>query len=454
VNRKSILSGFLNLFLLSMLLVAFFSGVSSHAAVSEAEWSMFQHDAAHTGYSSNGLPANIVSLWNASAASVISNVAVAQNYVYFISRDEIFALNASNGKSVWSSPSSSSDTDKLYNIIHECPAVVDGYVYTKYCAYDALTGQLMLDYTRNGVYGSPTVAEGVILINTNFGNLMSPDGLIALNAKTGVKIWDFKEDSNGHMPGFMNHPPAIANGVVYFPCASGVYAFNVQTGDQIWRVPINGFAGYVTVADGNVYCVLPEHGYYGPSVFYCFDASTGHTKWTCHTPATYQPSVANGVVYVRSNALNASTGKLIWNNTLLTSSQAIAGDIVYSVNIRKTSRGGEYSSVYEIHALNASTGNEEGIYSLGHLQNGLNEFPRFPAIANGTLYISQSVGEYDSSRVFCLGSAQPSSNSSPEPTSTPYHDPQQIEPVILGVAITVAVLTIGLGLLVYLIKRK
>jgi hypothetical protein len=45
--------------------------------------------------------------------------------------------------------------------------------------------------------------------------------------------------------------------------------------------------------------------------------------------------------------------------------------------------------------------------------------------------------------------------SSPTPTSTPYQEPQQIEQaLILGLTITVAVLGAGLGLLIYLIKRK
>jgi hypothetical protein len=45
--------------------------------------------------------------------------------------------------------------------------------------------------------------------------------------------------------------------------------------------------------------------------------------------------------------------------------------------------------------------------------------------------------------------------SSPEPTATPYEEPQSTgQEVILGVAVTVAIVVIGLGLLVYLIKRK
>lgn len=43
----------------------------------------------------------------------------------------------------------------------------------------------------------------------------------------------------------------------------------------------------------------------------------------------------------------------------------------------------------------------------------------------------------------------------PTPIPTPYNEPQSTElEVILGVAITVAVLVAGLGLLIYLIKRK
>ena len=50
-----------------------------------------------------------------------------------------------------------------------------------------------------------------------------------------------------------------------------------------------------------------------------------------------------------------------------------------------------------------------------------------------------------------------SSNSSatPSPTPLPSEEPQQLDQQsILGVAVTVAVVAVGLGLLVYLIKRK
>ena len=54
-----------------------------------------------------------------------------------------------------------------------------------------------------------------------------------------------------------------------------------------------------------------------------------------------------------------------------------------------------------------------------------------------------------------IETASPEPTFTPEPTSTPYSEPQKLgQEAILGVAITVAVVVIGLGLLVYLIKRK
>ena len=49
----------------------------------------------------------------------------------------------------------------------------------------------------------------------------------------------------------------------------------------------------------------------------------------------------------------------------------------------------------------------------------------------------------------------PMPTASPAPTSTPYNEPQQtVQEIIIGAAIAVAVIGAGLGLLIYLIKRK
>jgi hypothetical protein len=59
---------------------------------------------------------------------------------------------------------------------------------------------------------------------------------------------------------------------------------------------------------------------------------------------------------------------------------------------------------------------------------------------------------WSNTQTITIGESQ---TSTPEPTSTPYTEPQSSEQtVILGVAVTVAVVCAGLGLLFYLIKRR
>ena len=61
---------------------------------------------------------------------------------------------------------------------------------------------------------------------------------------------------------------------------------------------------------------------------------------------------------------------------------------------------------------------------------------------------------WSSTQTLTLGENQ-TPTPSPEITPTPYEEPQSTEQtVIIGLAITVAVLAVGLGLLIYLIKRK
>jgi len=73
--------------------------------------------------------------------------------------------------------------------------------------------------------------------------------------------------------------------------------------------------------------------------------------------------------------------------------------------------------------------------------------------------------DWSSTQTITIGESQtpapspattPTPTSTPEPTSTPYQEPQQTEQseIIVGAAIAAAVIGAGLGLLIYLIKRK
>lgn len=82
---------------------------------------------------------------------------------------------------------------------------VAGGSYTDSLVYalNATTGAELWSYaTGNQVYSSPAVANGVVYIGSDDGNLY------ALNAATGVKLWSY---ATGGSVG----DPVVANGMVY-----------------------------------------------------------------------------------------------------------------------------------------------------------------------------------------------------------------------------------------------
>jgi outer membrane protein assembly factor BamB len=104
---------------------------------------------------------------------------VANGYVYLLDSDHLHCVRASDGHQVWNQSLPS-------GLPNSCPAVYEGYVYTPLTAYNASTGELVLNYTNYQGYSSPTIAEGIIYFGSVFGK-----SLFALNATTGSKIWNY-----------------------------------------------------------------------------------------------------------------------------------------------------------------------------------------------------------------------------------------------------------------------
>ena len=91
-----------------------------------------------------------------------------------------------------------------------------------------------------------------------------------------------------------------------------------------------------------------------------------------------------------------------------------------------------------------------GIFGVGTLDNLTDGYHVVEAYSTDT-----KGNTISSSTTFLVESKSPATTSTPEPTSTPYSEPQLTEQeAIIGLAITVAVVFVGLGLLFYLIKRK
>ena len=173
--------------------------------------------------------------------------------------------------------------------------------------------------TNGSVISSPSVVNGIVYVGSQDKNIY------ALGAWSGNLIWKFTTlDAQVSSP-------AVVNGKVYTGGDDGyVYCLDAYTGALDWKTFVNGDLPYTygsfvlksspAVIDGKVY-VGSLDGY-----MYALNADTGHIDWKYQTkgPILSSPAVSDGGVYFTSQEpsagalykLDASSGSLIWNQTL------------------------------------------------------------------------------------------------------------------------------------------
>lgn len=161
-----------------------------------------------------------------------------------------YALNASNGNTLWTYPTSGNIGDVLSS-----PSVYGGRVYfgaTNGNAYalNATTGALAWSTPLGGpIWSSPAVGYGRIFIGANDNRLH------VLDANTGIEIWNYTTGGN------VQSSPTLANGKVYFGSNDKyVYVLNAtaDTAKEIWKLEIapgggsNGVPAAPTIYDGRM----------------------------------------------------------------------------------------------------------------------------------------------------------------------------------------------------------
>lgn len=437
----------------SILLVSFCAastGFGVNALSSGKDWSMFHHDPAHTGYTTSTAPTKPVKLWSyveghfdgsfigSSAAVVNGTVYVGSNYNQVEQQGgNIYALNAYTGARIWNYSTSGA--------VYSSPAVSENMVFigadANVYAFNASTGDKLWNYTTGGqINSSPNVVNGIVYIGSWDNNVY------ALNASTGAKIWNFTSASPGSaavengLTGAFESSPAVANGIVYIGSDDGnVYALNALTGVKIWnyttsKQPLYSFGNQVTsspaVSNGIVYV-----GSVGGNV-YALNASTGAEIWSYYTHpdrlygggyfhgVQASPAVADGVVYVGSvdgnmYALNASTGKQIWEDHFfrILSSAAVTDGVVYA------------GIADNVTALNSTTGLQIWDFPT---ENQINSSP---AIVDGVVYIGSQDGNF-----YAIGEPSPSTSLS------------DLQLIVVTVVLVVAMLAVLF--LVYRTRRR
>lgn len=178
-------------------------------------------------------------VWTATLTPVLSGPAVAENFVYVGSNERTYALDIATGAVVWGSPAPNG---------MESVVVAEGKVFIgdfEVSALNAATGTLTwTSRTRDSIYTSPTVADGVV-----YAPMSDLGRLWALDLDTGAVLW------SKYTSFFFPQSPAVANGVVYVGNDSGLLlALDATTGNTLWSLSFGeAFVSTPIVADGRVY---------------------------------------------------------------------------------------------------------------------------------------------------------------------------------------------------------
>ncbi len=433
----------------------------------KADWLMFHGDPSHSGVGTGNPVLTPTLLWNFTTGDNVNfSPVVANGIVYICSYDgNLYALNAKTGEKIWN-----------YNAttlgIGSSPTVADGIVYVgsgdqnRYLyAFNAYNGGLLwTDYIGASVTASPTIVNGVIYLAAD-GTYSSPSCILAINAKTGVEIWNYSSLNR------LGCTPAVVNGVVYTASGDGyVHAINAANGKEIWNFTQNEaeFLNSPTVVNGILYVGI-NGACVKTNVFYALNATNGVELWKyiASDSGNYVLSTAavcDGTVYAGSRngdvyAFNAVDGMLLWHimaGHFLFSSPAVIGGIVYI--------GSGDGNFY---AIKGSDGTILWNYTINSMPG--NFVYSSPAYDNGALYIGScdhnlyAFGDYTGPTpnqipITTNPSPQPSSTQTLEPESTlnqatPLLQPSEGQPsslilLIIAIISTVTVLlTVTISLL-------
>ena len=262
--------------------------------------------------------------------------------------------------------------------IYSWPAVYDGVVYmssndNKVYALNAANGlQVWSHSIQTGSYSSPIVVNNVLYVSSSDNNIY------ALDSSNGAQLWNYTVDGQIEFI-------AYDKGIVCVGSTDGITALNATSGTKIW-MSTSTHAYFPTIAYGMVY------GYDPGQFINALDVVTGAKIWNFSYVSTANEffGAANGILYYVNFmgfvfALNATTGKQIWSITNqdwhftgYSAPLSIANSIVYLPHYQ-VSGSPEKNAFY---ALNASTGVKIWTYDLG------NYSVSSTAIANGMVFIS------------------------------------------------------------------
>jgi outer membrane protein assembly factor BamB len=172
---------------------------------------------------------------------------------------------------------------------------------------------------KQSAVGYPVVANGMAVVAVE-----GEGKLIALDAATGTVLWAKGKPGRGHGEGWVG--AAYDNGTIFAnPLYTsgrhniGMFAFDGQSGQQLWAVPIPGewaLSSPPTATGGTVYTGAAGDGGY----VYAYAESNGALQWheSVANGMDSSPAVTSQGVYVtypcQTYDFNPTTGEQIWHS--------------------------------------------------------------------------------------------------------------------------------------------
>ena len=207
-----------------------------------------------------------------------------------------------------------------------------GTLEGKVTCLDLFTGNWLWDFqTGSEVVSSPAVDGDLVFIGS------CDSTLYALDVFDGSEEWSFKAGGT-----IMSHP-TVADTVVYVGCGDHkLYAVHKATGDELWSFSTGGMIETRPLVQDSLV-------YFGSwdSYFYAVNINTHAQQWRWQSPTSasryYSAAAAwpvwggNKVFFTSPerymNALNASSGSLVWRSKTPefydSIGRSVAGDKIY-----------------------------------------------------------------------------------------------------------------------------
>jgi eukaryotic-like serine/threonine-protein kinase len=259
----------------------------------------------------------------------------------------------------------------------------------KLLALDAETGIKKWEFVGKSITPSPAVVNGIVYFGSRVG---FDDIIFGLDVKTGVQKWQFNNSSDF---GSYSNPPTIVDGVIYLakisnsPKSTIMYAVDITKGTLLWKFPIPASGtsdvtinASATVANGLVYFSSYNN------ILYALDAKTGTSKWT-YTDKTYSysnPAIVNGILYFSASSLiafDALTGTKKWElSGVSTRGITIDNGILYGATVKNND-----ATTHAISSYDAASGTVKWEYKLASQASALS------TVSKGLIYFTGDTGD-------------------------------------------------------------